>query len=459
MSTVASFPAAPEAIPAGFSGRTIRPGDADFDLLRLVANGAIDHRPTVILRPRSGTDVALAVGYARDAGLPLAVRSGGHSGAGHGVTEGGVVIDLRDMKALSIDAGGQTVTAEAGLTAGEVLGPVTEKGFILGFGDASSVGISGITLGGGIGYVVRKHGLTIDSLLAVEIVTADGQIRSVDAEHEPDLFWALRGGGGNFGVATRFTYRLNPLPAFTGGMLILPATAETVSGFLAAAEAAPEALSTIANIMPAPPMPFLPEALHGKLVIMGMMAFAGDAAAAEDALMPFRALATPLADMVKPGSFMQMYPPEDPSMRPMTAIRTFYTDGVDRAVAGELLARLEASDAPMRVAQLRVLGGAAARVPSDATAYAHRDRRILGAAVAFCTGKDDVPGRQKWVVGLAELLMGRSAAGAYVNFLSDEGEARVREAYPQATWDRLRQVKRRYDPQNLFRLNQNIPPA
>ena len=459
MSTVTSSVSDPAPLPAGFGGRAIRPGDAEYDIFRLVANGAIDHRPALILRPRTSADVAAAVLYARESGLPLAVRSGGHSGAGHGVTEGGVVIDLRDMKALTIDAATHRVIAEPGLTAGDLLKPVTEKGFILGFGDAASVGISGITLGGGVGYLVRKHGLTIDSLLAAEIVTADGAIRTVDAEHEPELFWAIRGGGGNFGVVTRLTYRLHPLPAFTGGMLILPATAETVSGFIAAAEAAPEALSTIANVMPAPPMPFLPEALHGKLIIMGMLAFAGPDDAAQEALAPFRALAEPLADMVKPGPLMQMYPPEDESMRPTTVIRTFYADGLDRATAAEVVSRLESGAAPMRVVQLRVLGGASARVPADDTAYAHRDRKILGAAVAFCTGRHDMPAKQQWVTELAQVMCGGSAPGAYVNFLSNEGEARVREAYPDSTWARLRQVKRRYDPDNLFRLNQNIPPA
>lgn len=457
--SVTSSASAISDFPASFSGRTFGPGDADYDVLRRVANGAVNHRPAIISRPATASDVALAVTYARQSGLPLAVRSGGHSGAGHGVVADGIVIDLRDMKAFEIDEAARTVRAEAGLSAGELLGPVTDKGLILGFGDAASVGISGITLGGGVGYVVRKHGLTIDSLLAVEIVTADGQIRTVDADRDPELFWALRGGGGNFGVVTRLTYRLNPLPAFTGGMLILPATAETVSGFIAAAEAAPEALSTIANVMSAPPMPFLPEAVHGKMILMGMLAFAGDDAAAQAALQPFRALATPLADMVKPGSFMQMYPPEDDSMRPIVAIRTFFTEGLSADTAADVIARLAASDSPMRAIQLRVLGGAAARVPTDATAYAHRDRKVMGAAIAFCTSPEDMPARQRWVTDLAQVMVGDGAAGAYVNFLSEEGEARVREAYPDSTWARLRQVKRRYDPDNLFRLNQNIPPA
>ena len=201
--------------------------------------------------------------------MELAVRSGGHSGAGHSVTDGGIVLDLSDLKGLDIDVEGRTAWAETGLTAAEVTEALGEHGLAIGFGDTGSVGIGGITLGGGVGYLVRKFGLTIDDLLAAEVVTADGQRLLVDAETHPDLFWAIRGGGGNFGVVTRFKYRLHELPETLGGMLILPATAETVAGFIAAAEAAPDELSTIANVMPCPPMPFVPEEHHGELVIFG----------------------------------------------------------------------------------------------------------------------------------------------------------------------------------------------
>ena len=441
-----------------FSGRLIDPAHPDYERARAVMNGMIDSRPAAIARPRTPEDVAHAIGLARKAGLPLAVRGGGHSSAGHGTSEGGIVIDMRDMKGIELDADAGTVWAGAGATAGEVLAAVCERGFVIGFGDAASVGIAGITLGGGIGYLVRKHGLTIDSLLAVEIVLADGRVLMVDADHEPDLFWALRGGGGNFGVVTRLRYRLAPLPAFTGGMMILPATEDTITGFVAAAVAAPDALSTIAMVMPAPPMPFLAAEHHGQPIIMGMMAFAGPDADAPAALAPFRALATPLADMVKPGPFMQMYPPEDADYRPKAIARTFYADGIDRAAARALLDAIDAGTAPLRGAQLRVLGGAEARVPADATAYAHRGQRLLGIAVAFV---GDEPGdaqvQDQWVNALCKRLA--TGAGAYVNFLGEEGQARIREAYPQPTWTRLQQVKRRYDPDNVFQRNQNVPPA
>ncbi len=438
-------------------GRVITPEDADYDAQRTVTAGHIDRRPAAIVRVADTGDVAAVINFVRDRGIELAVRCGGHSGAGHGVTDGGIVLDLREMRAIDIDVAGRTAWAEGGSTAIEVTNAVWEHGLAIGFGDTGSVGIGGLTTGGGVGYLVRKHGLTIDSLLAAEIVTADGQLLHVDAETHPDLFWAIRGGGGNFGVVTRFQYRLQPLTAFVGGMLLLPATPETIAGFIAANEAAPEELSAIANVMPAPPMPFLPEEVHGKLTILAMMAYAGEPDAAEQALAPFRELAEPMADMVKPMPYPEMYPPEDDSYRPKAAARTMFLDHVDLDTAKTIVEQLNASDASMRVAQLRVLGGAMARVPADATAFAHRSSRIMVNLAAFWEG-DDRAQRESWVDGfMAAIDQGDS--GAYVNFVGEEGAQRVHDAYPAATYDRLAGIKGRYDPTNLFRLNQNIPPA
>ena len=445
-------------IRAAVNGRVIAPDDSDYDEGRTVVAGGIDRRPAVIVRVADVADVQYVVGLARDSGLELAVRSGGHSGAGHGVTEGGIVLDLRDMKGIEIDVEDRTAWAEAGLTAGEYTNAAGAHGLATGFGDTGSVGLGGITLGGGVGYLARKHGLTIDSLLAADIVTADGELLRVDAEHHPDLFWAIRGGGGNFGVVTRFRFRLHPLESTVGGMLILPATPDTIAAFIAAAEAAPEDLSTIANIMPCPPMPFVPEAHHGALVNMALMTFAGDAEAGERALAPFRAIAEPIVDMLKVQPYADMYPPEDDSYHPTAVARTMFIDHVDRQVGETILEYLTASDASMRVAQLRVLGGAMTRVPSDATAYAHRASRIMVNVAAFYDGPEDKPIREAWVAEFAAALH-QGDSGAYVNFLVDEGEARVRAAYPGTTWDRLARIKARYDPTNLFRLNQNIPPA
>ena len=442
------------------SGRVIGPEDPDYDAARTVVAGGFDRRPAVIVRVADAADVARVIALARETGLELAVRCGGHSGAAHGAVDDGIVLDVRDLRDLDIDADGHTAWAGAGLTAGEYTSKVGAKGLATGFGDTGSVGIGGITTGGGIGYLVRKYGMTIDSLLAAEIVTADGERRVVDAEHEPDLFWAIRGGGGNLGVVTRFQFRLVEVPSIVGGMLLLPATVDTIAGFIAAAEAAPEELSTIANVMPAPPMPFLPEELHGKLSIMALVCYAGDAEAGQRAIAPLRALATPLADMVRPMTYPEIYPPEEGGgdYHPIASVRTMFVDRVDRDVAETILEHIGASTAQMAVAQLRVLGGAMARVPSDATAYAHRTSRIMVNLAAVYPSAEEKPAHEAWVTRFHEAIR-QSDNGAYVNFVGDEGEARVHAAYPDATWARLAEIKRRYDPTNLFHLNQNIPPA
>jgi Berberine and berberine like len=241
-------------------------------------------------------------------------------------------------------------------------------------------------------------------------------------------------------------------------MLVLPATAETVAGFIAAAEAAPEELSTIANVMNCPPLPFVPEEHHGKLVNLAFIGFAGDPETGERAMAPFRALATPLADMVKPIPYPEIYPPDDDSYHPTAVGYTMFLDRVDRDVAATMVEGLEASDAPLRAVQLRVLGGEMARIPADATAFGHRKSRIMAVVVNFYEGPDDKLVREAWVQRMVAELR-QDDTGAYVNFLNDEGEERIRAAYPGGIYERLAAIKARYDPTNLFRLNQNIPPA
>jgi FAD/FMN-containing dehydrogenase len=444
------------------AGRVIAPDDDGYDDARAVLYDFADCHPAAVVRVATAADVAAVVSLARDAGLELAIRSGGHSGAGHGTTDGGLVIDLRDMKQIDVDPVARTVWAEAGANAGEVAAATDEHGLAIGFGDTGSVGIGGITTGGGVGYLVRKHGLTIDNLLAADVVTADGEVRRVDADNDPDLFWAIRGGGGNVGVATRFQYRLHPSGDVYGGMLILPATADTVAGFIAAADAASEELSTIANVMACPPMPFVPEEIHGKLVIMGMIFYAGSPEAGEAAVAPFRALAAAYGDMVRPIRYPEMFPPEElpaedaPHFIP--AARILFLDHVDRDVAQTIIDTLGTATGPMAVAQLRVLGGAMARVPRDATAFAHRDARIMAAVAGITFDMADRPNQQRWADAfMAQLDQGYD--GAYVNFINDEPEDRVHAAFPGATWDRLAEIKGRYDPTNLFHRNHNVPPA
>ena len=442
---------------ADFDGHVIAPGDGAYDEARTVFMGGFDGRPAVILRPADARGVARVIALARDTRLPFAVRSGGHSGAGHSTTDGGIVLDLRGLRTLEIDGDRHAAWAGAGLTAGEFSRAVGEHGLATGFGDTGSVGLGGISLCGGIGYLTRKYGMTIDNVLGAELVTASGDILDVDAGSHPDLFWAIRGGGGNLGVVTRFRYRLHPVDSIVGGLLVLPATADVVRGVIEAAENAPDDLSVIANVMSAPPMPFLPAQHHGRLVVMLLICYAGDPAAGPQAIAPFRTLAEPIVDMVRPMRYPEIFPPDDPSYHPTAVARTMFIDRVDAGAAQAIVDALARSDAAMRVVQLRVLGGAMARVPADATAFAHRNSRILVSIAAFYAGADDKPRRERWVADVAAALQ-QSDTGAYVGFLGDEGDARVRAAYPGATGARLRAIKRRYDPDNVFRRNQNIVP-
>jgi len=439
-------------------GRVIRPGEPGYDEARQVFYGGHDLRPAIVVRAASDDDVARTIGLARETGLEIAVRSGGHSGAGHSSTDGGIQLDLVDMRGLEIDVAGRTAWVGSGLTAAEYTVATGAHGLATGFGDTGSVGIGGITVGGGVGFLVRRYGLTIDNLLAADVVTADGRLVRTDAGTEPDLFWAIRGGGGNFGVVTRLQFRLHPVGTVWGGMLFLPATPDVIVGFVDQADSAPEELSTIANVMVAPPMPFIPPEAQGKLIIIALMVHTDGGDAGERAMAPFRALATPLADFLRPMPYPEMYMPEEEDYHPLGVSRTMFVDRVDEQLAGTMVERLEGSTAMMSAVQLRVLGGAMARVPNDATAFAHRDRRIMANVAALYERVEEESTHAAWVSSLHEALRG-DGSGAYVNFLNDEGEDRVREAYPGATWARLAAIKERYDPDNLFHRNQNIPPA
>jgi FAD/FMN-containing dehydrogenase len=428
-------------------GRVVVPHHADYDAVRAVVPANYDPRPAALIRVANAADVAAVLNFAQATGLPLAIRSGGHSG--HSDTDG-LTIDLRNLNSIDIDPIARTAWAGTGLTAGEVTAAVEKHKLIVGFGDTASVGIGGLTSGGGIGYLVRKHGLTIDSVIAAEVVTAAGDIIVADEIHHPDLFWAVRGGGGNFGVVTRWKYRLHPLPAFTGGPLVLPATAEVVSGFVAAAEAAPEELSAIATVMPA--------ALHGKTVFFCMMAFAGEPEAAEAALVPFRALATPYADLVAPGPYSKLYLPQDPNERVAFSVRSRLIEHIGLDEARSIIDVVDRCEAPFGFGEIRVLGGAFSRVPTDATAFAHREARIMLSFIAASGSAEEAKRHDRWAEdGIASFAHGQDRV--YVNFLTSDRPERIHAAYPPMTWQRLRRIKRRYDAENLFRLNRNIPPA
>jgi FAD/FMN-containing dehydrogenase len=448
------------SILAGFQkalgGRVIDPDHGEYDEARAVYFTGLNRYPIAVVRPVDASDVARALRLAAEAGIELAIRSGGHSIAGHSSSDG-IVLDLSALRSIEIDVEGRSVWAGAGLTAGEHTKAVGAHGLATGFGDAPSVGVGGITLGGGVGYLHRKYGLTIDSLLAAEVVTADGEVLITDADSHPDLFWAIRGGGGNFGVVTKFRYQLHDVDEVYAGMLLLPASPRTVVDFLRHATEAAHELSGMINVTLAPPLPFLQAKHHGKPVIMAALAYAGDEETGERVVAPFRGLATPLFDTVQRKRYRDIYEDAEPPPSPVAAMRSFFMDDFDIANGEAVLDHLQRSTARMRVAQFRVLGGAVARVSPDATAFAHRDRAMMCGAGALFDDPGESAVHQAWAADLAGVL--RHGAGAYVGFLGDEGDAGVRDAYPGPTYERLRSIKTRYDSSNLFRLNQNVPPA
>lgn len=439
-------------------GEVIAPTDAAYDTARGLYYTGFDRRPSVIARPADTEDVAATIRYARQHALPLAVKCGGHSVAGHSVIDDALVLDLSRLKGVEIDVEGRTAWAQGGVTAGEYTAAAGAHGLVTGFGDSPSVGIGGITLGGGVGFLHRSLGITIDNVLGAEVVTADGETIIADEASHPDLFWALRGGGGNFGVVTRIRYRLHPVDTIFGGMLILPASPQVIERFVNLQIEAPEGLSGMASVMFAPPMPLIPEASHGKPIIFALLVFSGPAEEGERVLAPFRALATPVVDDLRSIRYAALYEGGEPPRPPRMAVRSFFTDALERGVGETILDHLARSRAPMRVAQFRVLGGAVKRVPAAATAFAHRDRDAMVVTAAAYGNPAEAAEHEAWADAIAGDVR-RGPPGAYVGFLDGRGEAGVREAYPEPTWSRLREVKRSYDPDNLFRFNQNVPPA
>jgi FAD/FMN-containing dehydrogenase len=445
-----------DGLRAELSGELLAPEDPGYDEARTVFFKGVDRHPLAVARVADAEDVARVVCFARDAGLELAVRSGGHSWAGHGTSGGGLVIDLSRMKGLEVDEELRSAWVETGITAGEYTAITGERGRVTGLGDTGSVGIGGITLAGGLGFLARKNGLTIDDLLAADVVTADGELVRASESSEPDLFWAIRGGEGNFGVVTRLQLRLHAISEIVGGMLILPATAKGITGFLETAAAAPEELSTIANVLPAPPMPFIPENAHGKPILIGQLAYVGPIDRSAAVLAPFRALAEPYADTIRPMRYPQLYDGPKHEVRFVSGTN-FFADSLEGSAPDAILEHLAQSPAMMKAVQLRVLGGAVARVPNDATAFAHRDRRLFVNVTAMFADAAERETHESWVARLADSL-GKDGAGGYVGLLGDEDEPVIRAAYPGSVWDRLRTLKGRYDPDNLFHLNHNIPP-
>jgi FAD/FMN-containing dehydrogenase len=440
-------------------GELITADHAGFDAARKLVSISVDRRPLAMVRAASARDVAAAVRFAVDNSLSLSVRSGGHSLAHHSVIDNALVVDLSAMKRVAVDPEQRIAYVQAGATSGDLAGPAHAHGLALSTGDTHSVGMGGLTTGGGIGFMVRKQGLAIDNLLAAQVVTAAGEIVRASADENPDLFWAIRGGGGNFGIVTEFTYRLSPVGQIYGGELLLPATREVLRGYLDYAVAAPDELTTIANLMHAPPAPHVPPERVGEEVLSILVCWTGTMADGERAVAPLRALATPVADAVGPLPYPEIYRFTAHQAEPHGAsIRMMFADALSDATLDAALAALRTASSPFSIIQFRGLGGAMARVADDATAFAHRGRRYFVAPIAIWLDPAEEAARHTaWTMALWE-RMRPEGAGVYVNFLENEGAGRVREAYPGATLARLAAIKARYDPQNLFCFNQNIRP-
>lgn len=451
-------PAVIDRFGATLSGHIIRPGDPTYGDARLSWNRRFDPRPSLIVRAAGVADVAATVRLAQDHDLPLTIRSGGHSLAGHSSMDDAILLDLGDLRSMDIDAEARLARVGPGLTAGAYSAAAQSHGLATPHGDTASVGIGGLTLGGGIGWLVRKYGLTVDSLVAVELVTADGDIITVDADHEPELFWGLRGGGGNFGIATRFTTRLHPVDRFMGGAIVLPATADVVGEVLSVAADAPEGLTLIPVLMRVPPLPFVSAEHHGSLGFVVLVAWTGSIEAGQRALAPIRAIAPAIGDMVAPMPYPAIYSLTEEATQPAVDVsRSTFLDVLDRSTLAALIDGMAAAPGPAAMLQLRVLGGAMAAVPADATAFAHRAAALMAVIIDPFQDLGEAPVHEAWVSGMYDLVA-RESTGAYVNFLHREGDDRIAAAYPGATYGRLVELKRRWDPANLFRNNQNIRP-
>ncbi|HEX6556489.1 MAG TPA: FAD-binding oxidoreductase [Ktedonobacteraceae bacterium] len=450
---------------AHLQGELLPPDDDDYAAARTVWNAAIDRHPAMIIRCLNAADVQAAVTFAREYHLAVSVRSGGHSPAGFGTTDGGMVIDLSRMKAISIDPIQRTARLQPGLTWAEVAQAAHPYGLALTSGDTGSVGVGGLLLGGGMGWMVRKYGLTIDRLRAVELVTADGHFLRASAQENADLFWGLRGGGGNFGVATAFEVDLHPAGTVLGGTLLYDAThagdtERMVRAYAHLAAAAPDELTTIGMLLCAPQVPFIPQAYHGKPVFMISVCYTGDLALGERVVAPLRTLGTPIADLVARMPYPAMFALTEEAAKRGRAhdgrallLRTLDDEAL-RTLVREALVFM----APGVFVQLRVLGGAMSRVAREATAFAHRDAQAM-VVVGYGAPKTAQTACLQASMGQIWQAIRPYSAGAYVNFLMEEREQRVHEAYPPATYARLVALKRRYDPTNLFHLNQNIAPA
>jgi FAD/FMN-containing dehydrogenase len=448
---------------SSLTGSLVTAGAPGYEEARTIWNAMIDRRPALIARCETTDDVVEAVRFAGEHRLMVAVRGGGHNIAGNAVCEGGLMIDLSPMRSVRVDAAARTARVQAGATLADFDGEAQKFGLATPLGINSTTGVAGLTLGGGFGWLSRSLGLTVDNLLEADLVMASGEKLRASERENPDLFWAIRGGGGNFGIVTEFQFRLHQVgPEVLSGLIVHPldAARDVLHFYRDFAAAAPDQLACWFVLRQAPPLPFLSPEWHGKEILVLAVCHAGDLAAGERDLAPLRGFGTPLADVIAPHPFTAWQAILDPLLTP--GMRNYWKSHDIRSVSDGLIdvllehaGRLPDPQTEIAFAQL---GGVVSRVPAEATAYTHRDAQF----VMNVHGRWADPAKDEQCIGWARALFQATApfatGGVYVNFLTqDEGE-RVPAAYG-GNYGRLVQLKNRYDPTNLFRVNQNIRPG
>ncbi|MGH2807873.1 MAG: FAD-binding oxidoreductase [Actinomycetota bacterium] len=456
-------PSALEILRSGFRGALLRPGEEGYDEARRIWNGAIDRHPALIARCVGADDIAAAVRFAREQDLLVSVKGGGHAVAGHAVCDDGLMIDLSLMKAVRVDPQARTARAAGGLLWSDLDKATQPHGLATTGGVISHTGIAGLTLGGGLGHLMRKHGLTVDNLLSVDLVTAEGEALHVDDETEPELFWGLRGGGGNFGIATAFEYRLHPVgPMVLGGPIAWPL--EEAPAVLKAmndmAADAPDELGISPAITLAPPAPFVPLDRIGKPMVALILVWSGDVAEGEKVIAPLRAVGTPFADAIRPlpYSFIQSMLDAGAPHGRHYYWKSHHLPQISDSVIEVIMTRAASATAPFWQMNGWAVGGAVTRVDPHATAVGERRTGFdLNVTAAWPPGNADADAHRAWARDAWAALQPH-ATGVYTNFLSDEGAAGVETAYGDRL-GRLTALKDRLDPQNVFRMNANIPPS
>ena len=455
---------AASAIEAGFQGRLIEPGTGDYEEARKVWNGMIDRRPALIAQCKNGTDVIAAVNFGREQELVIAVKGGGHNVTGNAMCDGGIVIDLSPMRRCEVDVVRRLVRVGGGALLGDLDAATQAHGLATPVGINSTTGIAGLTLGGGIGHLMRLHGLTIDNLVAVEMVTAAGErVRAAENENT-DLFWGIRGGGGNFGVVTSFTFRLHRVgPDLLSGLILYRAgrAREVLRFYRDYVSTASDKLGTIVNLRKAPPAPFIPASLRGVPVVGIIPCYCGDPAEGEKVLRPFRDLRPDLY-AVEPRPFVAFQEMLNPTVPPGWRYywKSHYLAPLSDSVIDILVAWAWRARSPRSYTLLPHMGGAVARVPEDATAFAGRDAAHAININGVWTAEDaDRADDTAWTRDFFDAVTPYATGRAYINFMGNEGHERVRTAYGEAKYARLVKLKARWDAGNVFRMNQNIVPT